>query len=143
YILPTKFYYTLIAQTIRIAHQLKIHIQNLPNPWPIPTTYKGISIDTLIKHCTKPTQIKSLTNKANIYAIEQLTNHTNTQLFSWQCIAYKTQKIPRGRISKWFQELQHTFYAFTTPYISTIAPNPFTTNSIALKRSAWVLSKIK
>jgi len=143
YILPTKFHNTLIAQTIRTAHQLNIHIQNLPNSWPKPTTYKGTPIDTLIKHCSKPTQIKSLTNKANIYAIEQLTNHTNTQLLSWQCIAYKTQKIPRGRIPKWFQELQHTFYAFTTPYIPTIAPNPFTTNSIALKRSAWVLNKIK
>jgi len=136
YILPTKFHNTLIAQTIRTAHQLNIHIQNLPNSWPKPTTYKGTPIDTLIKHCSKPTQIKSLTNKANIYAIEQLTNHTNTQLLSWQCIAYKTQKIPRGRIPKWFQELQHTFYAFTTPYIPTIAPNPFSTNSIALKKSA-------
>jgi len=143
YILPTKFHNTLIAQIIQTAHQLNIHIQNLPNSWPIPTIYKGTSIDTLIKYCTKPTQIKSLTNKANIYAIEQLTNHTNSQLLSWQCIAYKTQKIPRGRIPKWFQEIQQIFYASTTPYISTITPNPFTINSTVLKRGTWVLSKIK
>src|ERR1043165_1130048 len=40
-------------------------------------------------------------------------------------------------------DIQHTFYASTTPYISTITPNPFTTNSIALTRSTWTLSKIK
>src|SRR6185436_162834 len=143
YILPTKFHNTLTALIIHTAHQLNIQLQNLPNPWPTPTIYKGTSIDILIKHCTKPTHIKALTNKANIYAIEQLTNHTNTQLLSWQYIAYKTQKIPRGRTPKWFQDIQHTFYASTTPYISTITPNPFTTNSTALTRSTWTLSKIK
>jgi hypothetical protein len=141
YILPTKFHNTLTAQTIQTAHQLNIYIENLPNPWPIPTIYKGTPIDTLIKFCNKPTHIKSLTNKANIYAIEQLTNHTNTQLVPWQCIAYKTLKIPRGRTPKWFLELHNTFYASTTPFIPTITPNPFTTNSIILKRSTWVLGK--
>ena len=80
YILSTKFYNTLTAQTIQIAHWLNIHINNLPNSWPIPIIYKGTPINTLIKFCNKPTHIKSLTNKANIYAIEQVTNHTNTQL---------------------------------------------------------------
>ena len=126
---------------MQTAHKYNIQINNLLNPWPIPNIYKGTPIDMLIKFCNKPTHIKALTNKANIFAIEQLTNHTNTQLLSWQCIAYKTNKIPRGRMPKWFDELQNIFYASTTPFIHTITPNPFTTNSTILKRSTWLLGK--
>ncbi|CAG8749782.1 6507_t:CDS:1, partial [Ambispora leptoticha] len=105
--------------------------------------HPGTTINQLIQHCTNPSHIKTFTNCANIYAIEQLTNHTNTELLTWHQLAYKTQKIIPGRLPKWFLELHNTLLKPTTPHISTVSPNPFTTNKIIPTRTSWILGKFQ
>ena len=61
-------------------HTLDITLLNLANPWPTPLPYLGTPIDSLLNKLKSPITYKTQMTNTKIHAIEQLTNHTNTQI---------------------------------------------------------------
>ena len=62
------------------------------------------------------------------------------KLLEWHNFYYNIQKILRGRIPKWFLEIQELISSIANPTTSYIYPNPFTLTKWKPKKKTWIIT---
>src|SRR5439155_26954295 len=108
--------------------------------WPIPLNATGTPINEIIINHPHSSLLKQQLNQHSIYYIEQFLNHDNTELLDWQSLHHNILKIPRGRIPKWFLEIQELIRSTANPTTSLTYPNPFILTTWTPKKKSWVLT---
>ncbi|CAG8764285.1 12895_t:CDS:1, partial [Ambispora leptoticha] len=129
---------TTTAQIVLELHKVQLTLHNDSNIWPIPMNQTETFINNILYSNLKASVIKGKLNTHHIYFIKQLTNHSHTQLLTWQESHHNTQKIPRGRQPKWYNTLLNDIAAAKNIHKQLIQPNPFTAQPLNNQHIAWV-----
>ena len=137
-LLPLRQTKTYTAQTVLTLHSLNISMRrHTLTDWPITCDIKGTSINEILQHHPSPHLMKEKLNLHNISSIEQFLDSSNSNLLDWNSFHHNIQKIPPGRIPRWFTETQELIRATANPASIYTYPNPYTLTKWTPKKKTW------
>ena len=140
-VLTTNEAKTNTAQMILTLHLLNMQLERVANPWPIPKQTKGTSINQILYSMKQSYSIKQQLNNHDITCIEQFLDYSNHNILNWKSFHHNIQKIPRGKIPKWFKTVTNNITSLTNLSTTLIYPNPYTFTKINTNTSQWVITK--